>query len=54
MVIAIEPMINAGTFKTRCPYEDGWTVYTADDSLSAHFERTIAITPEGPLVLTQE
>ncbi|MDR2492960.1 MAG: type I methionyl aminopeptidase [Coriobacteriales bacterium] len=54
MVIAIEPMVNAGSGKTRGPYEDRWTVYSADGSLSAHFERTIAITEEGPLVLTCE
>ena len=54
MVIAIEPMINAGDFRTKGPYEDGWTVYTADDSLSAHFELTVAITPDGPDILTKE
>ena len=54
LVIAIEPMINAGSYSTRGPYEDMWTVYTADGSLSAHFEHTIAITKEGPLILTKE
>jgi methionyl aminopeptidase len=54
MVLAIEPMINAGTHKTKGPFQDGWTVYTADGSYSAHFEKTVAITPEGPLVLTAE
>ena len=54
MVIAIEPMINVGSFKTKGPFEDGWIVYTADDSRSAHFERTVAITPDGPDVLTKE
>jgi methionyl aminopeptidase len=54
MVIAIEPMVNAGSYKTRGPYDDRWTVYTADGSLSAHFEKTIAITPQGPLILTSE
>jgi methionyl aminopeptidase len=54
MVIAIEPMINLGTYETRGPYEDGWTVYTADGKPSAHFERTVAITSEGTIVLTAE
>jgi len=54
MVLAIEPMINAGSYKTKGPYADGWIVYTADGSLSAHFERTIAITPNGPEILTKE
>jgi methionyl aminopeptidase len=54
MVLAIEPMINAGTHTTRGPFADGWTVFTADGSLSAHFERTVAITPQGPLILTAE
>ena len=54
MVIAIEPMINAGSHKTKGPFEDGWTVFTADGSRSAHFERTIAITLDGPEVLTKE
>jgi methionyl aminopeptidase len=51
MVFAIEPMVNAGGWQTKV-LEDGWTVVTADGSLSAHFEHTVAITPEGPLVLT--
>jgi methionyl aminopeptidase len=51
MVYAIEPMFNLGTHQTRKD-PDGWTVWTADNSLSAHFEHTIAITPDGPLVLT--
>jgi len=54
MVLAIEPMINAGSYQTRGPYADGWIVYTADDSLSAHFELTVALTPEGPDILTKE
>ena len=54
MVFAIEPMINAGDYKTRGPYGDGWIVYTADDSLSAHFELTVALTPQGPEILTKE
>ncbi|MGA1796043.1 MAG: type I methionyl aminopeptidase [bacterium] len=52
MVLAIEPMVNAGTFEVRI-LEDHWTAVTEDGSLSAHFEHTIAITPEGPDILTQ-
>lgn len=51
MVLAIEPMVNAGTWKTRT-LKDGWTVVTLDGSLSAHFEHTVAITENGPEVLT--
>lgn len=51
LVIAIEPMVNVGTYETRL-LADGWTVVTADGSLSSHFEHTVAITPEGPEVLT--
>lgn len=51
MTLAIEPMVNAGGPETKT-LEDGWTVVTADESLSAHFEHTVAITPEGPEVLT--
>jgi methionyl aminopeptidase len=54
MVLAVEPMINLGTHKTRGPFEDHWAVYTADGTPSAHFERTIAITEEGPIILTAE
>ena len=51
MAIAIEPMLNIGDHKTL-QLDDGWTVVTADNSLSAHFEDTIAITPKGPETLT--
>ncbi|MGI6264121.1 MAG: type I methionyl aminopeptidase [Acutalibacteraceae bacterium] len=51
MTIAIEPMVNAGTEDVRI-LKDGWTTVTADGKLSAHFEHTIAITPDGPVVLT--
>ena len=51
MVIAIEPMVNLGSEETES-LADGWTVVTADGSLSAHFEHTVAITPKGPEVLT--
>jgi methionyl aminopeptidase len=51
MVFAVEPMVNAGKPGTRL-LDDGWSVVTADGSLSAHFEHTIAVTDEGPEVLT--
>ena len=51
MTLAIEPMVNMGGWKTRV-LEDGWTVVTADGKASAHFEHTVAITDEGPVVLT--
>jgi len=50
-VFAIEPMINVGTGATRV-LDDGWTVVTADGARSAHFEHTVAVTPDGPEVLT--
>jgi methionyl aminopeptidase len=50
-VFAVEPMVNAGGPETFL-MEDGWTVVTADGSLSAHFEHTIAVTDDGPEVLT--
>ena len=50
-VFAVEPMVNAGSPATRL-LDDGWTVVTADGKLSAHFEHTIAITDDGPEVLT--
>jgi len=52
MVFAIEPMVNAGGCVTRVK-EDGWTAVTADGSLSAHFEHTIAVMADGPLILTR-
>ncbi len=51
MVFAIEPMVNAGSFDTYV-LEDGWSVMTADGQLSAHFEHTVAVTEDGPEVLT--
>jgi len=51
MVLAIEPMVNVGDAEVEI-LEDGWTVVTADGQLSAHFEHTIAITDEGPQILT--
>jgi len=53
MVLAIEPMINAGSAAVRS-LDDGWTVVTVDGAYSAHFEHTVAIGPNGPIVLTQE
>ena len=52
MVLAIEPMINAGGPEVKV-LPDGWTTITQDGSLSAHFEHTVAITRDGPLVLTR-
>jgi methionyl aminopeptidase len=51
MVLAIEPMINAGSPEVKV-LPDGWTAVTVDHSLSAHFEHTVAITPQGPEILT--
>jgi methionyl aminopeptidase len=51
MTLAIEPMVNAGGEATKV-MGDGWAVVTADGSLSAHFEHTVAITPDGHEVLT--
>jgi methionyl aminopeptidase len=51
MVFAVEPMINVGGEETVL-LDDGWSVITADGSLSAHFEHTIAVTDNGPEVLT--
>jgi methionyl aminopeptidase len=51
LVVAIEPMVNVGGYETRL-LDDGWTVVTADGTLSAHFEHTVAVTPDGPWVLT--
>jgi methionyl aminopeptidase len=51
MVLAIEPMVNAGGPNVVMG-DDGWSVFSEDDSLAAHFEFTVAVTPEGPRVLT--
>lgn len=51
MVLAIEPMLNLGTWEVKTLADD-WTIVTGDGKLSAHFEDTIAITPNGPEVLT--
>ena len=51
MVLAIEPMLNAGKPGVKV-LPDGWTAVTRDGSRSAHFEHTVAVTTEGPLILT--
>jgi len=53
MVITIEPMINIGSYHSKID-ADGWTARTVDGSLSAQYEHTIAITSEGPLILTEQ
>ena len=52
MVLAIEPMVNTGTWKIRS-MPDKWTVKTADGSLSAHYEHTVALTEDGAICLTK-
>ena len=52
MILAVEPMVNAGTFRTKV-MPDGWTVVTADGKSSAHFEHTLAITENGAEVMTE-
>jgi methionyl aminopeptidase len=52
MVLAIEPMINLGRPEVKV-LDDGWTAVTVDGSYSAHFEHTVAITKDGPLILTR-
>jgi methionyl aminopeptidase len=51
MVLAIEPMVNAGTHDVAL-LSDGWTAVTADGQLSAHFEHSVAVGAEGPDILT--
>jgi methionyl aminopeptidase len=51
MVLAVEPMVNVGTYRIRIA-DDQWSVYSQDGSLAAHFEHTVAITSEGPRILT--
>jgi methionyl aminopeptidase len=52
MVLAIEPMVNSGSAGTRV-LDDKWTAVTADGSYSAHFEHCVAVTKDGPMILTQ-
>jgi methionyl aminopeptidase len=54
MTFAIEPMITLGGYDIRISEWDGWSIYTADGSLSAHFEHTVAVTENGPLVMTRD
>lgn len=53
MVLAIEPMVNMGRPEVRV-LQDGWTAVTCDGSLSAHFEHTVAVSNEGPVILTEQ
>lgn len=53
MTFAIEPMITLGGYSIRISEWDGWSIYTADNSLAAHYEHTIAVTQNGPWVLTE-
>jgi methionyl aminopeptidase len=52
MVLAIEPMVNEGTYRVKVS-DNGWTVVTEDGKLSAHFEHSIAITKDGPDILSR-
>ncbi len=52
MALAIEPMVNAGSYEVEIK-EDGWTAVTKDGSLAAHFEHSVAITKDGPYILSQ-
>ena len=54
MTITIEPMVNMGTWEVETSEEDGWTVTTLDGSWSAQYEHVIAITEEGPKILTSQ
>jgi methionyl aminopeptidase len=51
MALAIEPMVNMGTYRVATLGDD-WTVVSADKSLSAHYENTVVILPDGPEILT--
>ncbi len=53
MVLALEPMVNIGTYKVKVQ-DDKWTVVTEDGKLSAHFEHTIAVTENGPYILSKK
>lgn len=53
MVLAIEPMVNLGASDVLVDRKDGWTVYTKDRTWSAHFEHSVALTDEGPMILTE-
>ncbi|KAF5029665.1 Methionine aminopeptidase 1 [anaerobic digester metagenome] len=51
MVLAIEPMVTVGTYEVEI-LADNWTAVTRDRKLSAHFEHSVAITPDGPIILS--
>ena len=51
MVIAIEPMITVGSYKVKV-LKNNWTAVTTDGSLAAHFEHTVAVTEQGPVILS--
>ena len=51
ITIALEPMVLVGTWRTKV-LQDGWTVISADRSLTAHFEHSVAVTEYGPMILT--
>lgn len=53
VVIAIEPMITTGSHEVQTDEEDGWTIRTEDGSLAGHFEHTIAVTDDGPVIVTK-
>lgn len=53
MVLAIEPMVNMGRSEVLVDRRDGWTVYTKDRTWSAHFEHSVAVTENGPYILTE-
>ncbi|MCA1715304.1 MAG: type I methionyl aminopeptidase [Actinobacteria bacterium] len=53
MTFAIEPMITLGDYDIRMSEWDGWSIYTADNSLAAHYEHTVAVTENGPWILTK-
>jgi methionyl aminopeptidase len=53
MVLAVEPMITAGAYEIVVDEQDGWSIFTADGSLASHFEHTVAVTDNGPRVLTR-
>ena len=52
MVLAIEPMVNLGSWECKIT-ENGWTAVTSDGEPSAHFEHTVAVTDQGPIILTK-
>ena len=52
MTIAVEPMVNMGTYHVNCDEKNGWTITTADKKFAAHYENTILITKEEPIILT--